>query len=208
MSKVENLSNQTYQFKQRTRSLFKFQEAYEVTNPETKEKLFFGKRDRLWLKRDLRVFQGIDDKGPEYLFLKDNSIFDKFGSFTAMAPDGQVMGLVRRKFWRSFFLRETYEFESPEGELVGKAQADGSIFKTWFRKLRILRIIPFIGPILAMLMRLQLEYIDINGNQFATFKRKVSLRDFYKLVMADGDLPIPQGILIGMSMLFDSAEGR
>lgn len=208
MSKVENFSSQTYEFKQRTRSLFKFQEAYEVTNPETKEKLFFGKRDRLWLKRDLRVFQGENDQGPEYLFLKDNSIFDKFGSFTAFSPDGQVVGLVRRKFWRSFFLKETYEFLSPEGELVGKAQAEGSIFKTWFRKLRVLSIIPFIGPILALLMRLQLEYIDINGNQFATFKRKVSIRDFYRLVMVEGNLPVPPGILIGMSMLFDSAEGR
>lgn len=208
MSKVDSYATQTYEFKQRTRSLFKFQEAYEVTNPETKQKLFFGKRDRLWLKRDLTVFQSEDDQGPEYLFLKDNSIFDKFGSFTAFAPDGQVMGHVRRKFWRSFFLKETYEFESPEGVLVGKAQAEGSIFKTWFRKFRFLSIIPFVGHFLAMLMRLQLEYIDAEGTQFATFKRKVSIRDFYRLVMAEGELPIPQGILIGMSMLFDSAEGR
>ena len=115
---------------------------------------------------------------------------------------------IRRKFWRSFFLKETYEFFDLNGQVIAKTQAEGSIFKTWFRKLRILAFIPLVGHFLAMLMRLQLEYLDQNGNQFATFRRRASIRDFYILRMSTDAKPVTEGVLIGLSMLFDSAEKR
>lgn len=207
MSKLTDEQVMEYEFKQRTRSLFKFQEAYEVKDNKTKEQLFLGKRDRLWFKRDLNIFHGETDAEP-FLFLKDNSIFDAWGSFSAINQDGVVLTNIRRKFWRSFFLKETYEFYNNEGQIIAKAQAEGSLFKTWFRKLRVLRIIPVVGPILAMLMRLQLEYVDVNNNQFATFRRKASIRDFYILRASQGEKPITEGVLVALSMLFDSAESR
>ncbi len=205
---TEALHLPRYQFKQRTLSLMKLQQAFEVTNPETKEKLFFGKRDRLWLKRDVKMFYGQDDKGPNMMLLKDNSIFDRFGSFTIFAPEGQVLGHIRRKFWRSFFLKETWEIFDADYNMFGKIQYNGSLFKTWFRKLRVLSIIPIIGPILAMLMRLQFEYVDNNGVIFADFKRKASLRDFYILNFTESNVQIDRRIMIGMSVLLDAAEGR
>ena len=87
MSKILDEQVEELEFKQRTRSLFKLQEAYEVKDNTSKELLFTGKRDRLWLKRDLKIFTPDDDVAP-FMFLKDNSIFDAWGSFTVMNNNG------------------------------------------------------------------------------------------------------------------------
>lgn len=200
---LRHLDQSRYQFKQRTRSLFKLQEAFEVTNPDTKEPYFFAKRDRLWFKKDLKMFYGTDDKGEEFVFMKDNSIFDIFGSFTIVDPNGSVIAHCKRKFWRSFFARETWEFYGEDGTFQGKIQARGSLAKNYVRKLRII-------PIFGAFMRLQFEFIDTNFAAFAEFSRKVSIRDFYILEFPKeaGGLPVDKRAIIAMSVLLDAAEGR
>ena len=209
MSNLDPLSLSVYQYKQRVRSLFKFQEAYEITNPEDKkDKYFFAKRDRFWFKKDVKLFYGENDHGAPFLTLIDNSIFDSFGSFTVLDPEGGILAHMRRKFWRSFFWRETWELFSGEGEMVGQAMAQGSFLKTFVRKFGVLRVIPIIGPILDMFMRLQYEYTNANGIPFAEFKRKASIRDFYRLnfLGTGAELPVDKRAIIGLSVLFDAAE--
>ena len=209
MSNPDPMSEMVYQYKQRVRSLFKFQEAYEITHPEDKKnKYFYGKRDRLWFKKDVKVFYGENDHGAPFVTLIDNSIFDSFGSFTTLDPEGNILAHIRRKFWRSFFWRETCELFGPDGEMVGLAQAQGGFLKTFVRKFGVFRVIPIIGPILDMMMRLQYEYTNANGVPFAEFKRKMSIRDFYRLnfLGTGAELPVDKRAIIGLSILFDAAE--
>ena len=149
------------------------------------------------------MFYGSDDSGEEFVFMKDNSIFDIFGSFTIVDPNSKVIAHCKRKFWRSFFARETWEFYSEDGIFQGKIQARGSLAKNYVRKLRII-------PIIGALMRLQFEFIDANGAAFAEFSRKVSIRDFYILEFPKdtAGLPVDKKAVISMSVLLDAAEGR
>lgn len=204
------MQQMVYQYKQRTRSLFKFQEAYEITHPEDKKmKFFFAKRDRLWFKKDVKLFHGENDHGQPFVTLIDNSIFDMFGSFTILDHEGKHLALAKRNFLRSFFWRETWEIYNDQNNLLAFAEAKGSFIKTFVRKFRVLALIPVIGGILASLMRLQYEYRSADGTPFAEFKRKVSLRDFYRLTFNENvSLPVEKSAIIGMSVLFDAAENR
>jgi len=200
---LRHLDQKKYQFKQRTRSLFKFQMSYEITNPDSKEHYFYAKRDRLWFKKDLKMFYGDSDEGEEFVFMKDNSIFDVFGSFTIFDSNQTKIGHAKRKFWRSFFARETWEFYGVDGTFQGKIQARGNLLKNYVRKLRII-------PIFSAFMRLQFEFINNEGIPFAEFSRKVSLRDFYILEFLEnrGGLPVDKRTIIAMSVLLDAAQGR
>ncbi len=201
----EKLTKRLFGVKQSTRSLFKFQAGYYITD-ENDNVMFFAKRDRFGFHRHIRIHDGDSDHGPIILIIKDNTISDSWGHFTVIDQrDGQVVGHLKRKFFKSMF-RETWEYRDPNEQVIAYAQAK-SVPKTIIRKFGLLRAIPIVGPILQLFMRLHFELVDPKGQKFGEFSRKATLRDRY--VMSLGDyVPLDPRLVIASAILFDTGESR
>ncbi len=200
----EKFNLRLYEVRQSVKSLFKFQEGYRVVD-EHENTIFYAKRDRLFIYRNIHVFDGENDNAPQVLFIKDNSWSDSWGYFTVIdTRTNEVVGHLKRRFLKSW-IRETWDFYGPNNEYLGSATAK-SLVKTIIRKFGLLAAIPIIGPILAIFMRLHFELLDPEGRKFGEFTRKVSLRDFYTMQL--DDMVIDGRLLVAAAILFDSGEKR
>lgn len=195
-----------YEYRQSTRSLFKAQEAYNVHDAISNEKYFYAKRDRFWFKRDLHVYVGSTDTDPKMMTMVDESVTDIFGSFAAIDNQDNFIARFRRKFWRSWFWKETWNIEDEQNNVIGYMRAKGGFFKTLLRKLKPL------GdqlPIIQLFLRLHYQFYNAENELYAEYSRKFSLRDFYKLEFLDETkMNVDKRAILSICFLLDSAEDR
>ena len=195
-----------YEYRQSTKALFAAQEAYNVHDPVSNEKYFYAKRDRLWLKRDLHVYEGSSDTDPKMMTMVDESITDSFGSFAAIDNKDNFLARFRRKFWRSWFWRETWTIEDEEKNVIGYMRAKGGFFKTLLRKFSLIgdRV-----DFILLFLRLHYQFFNAENELYAEYSRKFSIRDFYKLEFLDeSKMNVDKRAILSICFLLDSAEER
>ncbi len=190
---------------QSIRRLFTFQEAYDIKDRATDQKLFWAKRARFFFHKDVVIFDDPDTKSHPIIILYDETFLDAWARFRVHdLENNEMVGVLKRRFWHSL-LRERWEFQTESGEVIGWASAK-SMFKTIVRKFGILSVIPIIGPILQIFMRLHFEIFDINGNKIGEYNRLAKLRDNYTMTVSP-DAKLDRRLILAASILFDAAEG-
>ena len=209
MSVTNPFEKLVYEFRQSTKSLFRLQEAYNVHDPVSVNKYFYAKRDRLWFKRDLHVYVGDSDTDPKMMTMVDESVTDTFGSFAAIDNQDNFIARFNRKFWKSFFWKETWTIEDEKNNVIGYMRAKGGFFKTLLRKMKPIGDLFDKLPIIQLFLRLHYQFYNAENELYAEYSRKFSLRDFYKLEFLDEEkMNVDKRAILSICFLLDSAEDR
>lgn len=84
----------------------------------------YCKQKSFRIREDIRVYTD-ESKSKELLSITTKSIIDFSGTYFINTPDGQTVGMMRRKGLVSTFFRDEWEILSPKGEVVAKLREKG-----------------------------------------------------------------------------------
>jgi uncharacterized protein YxjI len=106
------------------RKFFKlFGAAFHVYDAQDKV-VGYCKQKSFRIREDIRVYTD-ESKSKELLSITTKSIIDFSGTYFINTPDGQTVGMMRRKGLVSTFFRDEWEILSPKGEVVAKLREKG-----------------------------------------------------------------------------------
>jgi uncharacterized protein YxjI len=84
----------------------------------------YCKQKSFRIREDIRIYTD-ESKSKELLSITTKSIIDFSGTYFINTPDGQTVGMMRRKGLVSTFFRDEWEILSPKGEVVAKLREKG-----------------------------------------------------------------------------------
>jgi uncharacterized protein YxjI len=106
------------------RKFFKlFGAAFHVYDAQDKV-VGYCKQKSFRIREDIRIYTD-ESKSKELLSITTKSIIDFSGTYFINTPDGQTVGMMRRKGLVSTFFRDEWEILSPKGEVVAKLREKG-----------------------------------------------------------------------------------
>ncbi len=189
---VDRFSLDKYLFNQK---LINIRETYKVFD-ENQNELFYVRRLLMALKRHIYVYNNTAMESPILNILQDNIFMILYMRFTVTTPDGKVIAKFRRRNLISA-LRRTWDIQSPEGTVVGRAVED-----SWGKAL-LRRFVPF-GELFKT------DFIITIGNRvIGKFIRRWTMADKYILDLTeDPQKTFDRRAAIALAVLLDAGERR
>jgi hypothetical protein len=160
----------------------------------------YAKQKRMRLKEEIRFFT--DDTQSELLFtLKARKVIEIGGHYDVIAPDGTVVGTVRKMAKKSL-LRSTYELLGPDGQPFAWVQEESQGLAL-FRRLKDL--IPY-GELIPVAYHFTFH---IGEAVVGRYSRILGLRDKYLLDLTpDTERKVDRRVAIALAIALDALQAR
>ncbi|MGH2809207.1 MAG: hypothetical protein ACRDKT_18225 [Actinomycetota bacterium] len=178
---------------------------YEVTiaGPDGKTPgpmIAYAKQKRMRLKEEIRFFTDQSQAHPLFT-LKARRVIEFGGHYDVIAPDGAVVGTVRKMAKKSL-LRSTYELLGPDGQVSAWVQEESQGIAI-FRRLKDL--IPY-GEYIPIPYHFTFH---IGETVVGRYSRIIGLRDKYLLDLTpDAEKKVDRRVAIALAIALDALQAR
>ena len=158
------------------------------------------RQKRMRLKEEIRFFA--DEGQNELLFsLKARKVIEIGGHYDVIAPDGSIVGTLRKKV-RESFLRSTWQILGPDGQEIAWAH-EKSASMAIFR--RVKDAIPY-GELIPIPYHFS---FFVDQTPIGEYSRIIGLRDKYLLDLTpDTEKRIDRRVAVALAVALDALQAR
>lgn len=144
-------------------------------NDQPGPQVAFVRQKRMKIREDIRVYTD-ESETAELVRIKSRKVFEFRGTHDVFAPDGTLIGTLRKQFGRSLG-RSTWEVDDASGQTIMWAQ-ERSVLIAVLR--RIYQLIPIVEYLPYFPIPFHFD-IFVGTQIVGRFNRKTALRDRYLL---------------------------
>ncbi len=168
---------------------------------ETEALLAFVEQKRFNLREEITAW-ATPEKGAVVFTLKAEKVLDIHGKFLVTAPDGALIGYLRKVLGKSL-LRSTWEVCDPADKVlltVRETNAAVAVIR------RVGGLLPIIGDILQYLPY-NFEFIR-EGARVGYYNRQWGWRDNYDIALEPVAADVDRRLVMALGIALDALQGR
>ena len=162
---------------------------YQIYN--SKGKLILRTKQKLFKLKE--EFPFLDSEGNKVFQIKAQNILDIAGDYALTNPEGEILLILNKKF--SFF-QHLWEIQNPDKEKIATIKGESPFIE-------FLRSQISIGSFLPRKYSIRSEH-----KQIGKIKKKLGIRDIYKIKLEEDTKNIPKKYLAIASIAIDALEGN